>query len=239
MMSALATIAALAFPLVGALQPVAGPAGIVIAPQDKDTVLQDYVRARQYYHRGLDLFRKEKYEQAKGSFESALRILPSYAEAALDLGVCYYYTKKYETAVKIIEEAKTKYLQWHFIYTDVKRQEYDDAQDKIRELQNQKRELEGQKAVASGDQVARLNRDIAQVDKIIHSYQGVDQPIITEPVVPAKYYFHCGNCYLRMQRWSEAHQEFLKAIELDPGYGDAHNNLAYIYYLAKQYDNAW
>jgi len=208
-------------------------------PQDKDTVLQDYNRARQYFHRGLDQLKAERYDRAKSSFEQALKTLPDYAEAALQLGVCQYYLNDFQAAGETIEEAKTKYLRWHHTFYDVKLQLYNEAQNTINELNKQISDVEVQKAQTSGDQVAKLSQKIAELEGIKHSYQSVERPMMTEPVVPAKYYFYCGNCYLKMQKWNEAFAEYAQAIEIDPNYGEAHNNLAYIYYLAKQYENAW
>lgn len=209
------------------------------SPQDKDAVLQDYNRARQHFHRGLDQFKAKRYDQAGASFEKALRILPDYAEAALQFGLCYYYNDDFETAGETIEEAKNKYLRWHHTYYDIKIQIYNEAQNRINELNKQIADIEVRKSQASGDQVSKLSQQIAELQQIKHSHESVDRPMVTEPVVPAKYYFHCGNCYLKMQKWNEAFAEYAQAIEIDPNYGEAHNNLAYIYYLAKQYDNAW
>jgi tetratricopeptide (TPR) repeat protein len=57
--------------------------------------------------------------------------------------------------------------------------------------------------------------------------------------IPPKIYFFKGGAYFRKGMLKEASGQFNKTIELDPNHGDAHNNLAVIYYLTKQYDLAW
>ncbi|MGD8537793.1 MAG: tetratricopeptide repeat protein [Candidatus Aminicenantes bacterium] len=57
--------------------------------------------------------------------------------------------------------------------------------------------------------------------------------------IPPKVYFFKGGAYFRKGMLKEASEQFHRTIALDPNHGDAHNNLAVIYYLTKQYDIAW
>ena len=57
--------------------------------------------------------------------------------------------------------------------------------------------------------------------------------------IPPKIYFFKGSAYYRKGMLQEALEQFIKTIEADPAYGDAHHNIAVIYYLTKQYDLAW
>lgn len=57
--------------------------------------------------------------------------------------------------------------------------------------------------------------------------------------IPPKVYFLRGGAYFRKGMLKEASEQFTRTIALDPNHGDAHNNLAVIYYLTKKYDLAW
>lgn len=209
------------------------------AAQDMDNKVTDYNRARPLYHKGLDAFKSKKYDDAIKSFEQALRILPEYSESALYLGICHYYKKNYEKALQIIEDAKAKYMQWYHINIGIKTKMYDDAQTKISELRQQLQALQNRLQNESPEQQGETRRQISNLERTIKSYESVDRPPITEPVVPPDYYYHCANCLLRMEKYNESFQQYHKTLELEPKHGDAHNNLAYIYFLAKQYEKSW
>ena len=67
-------------------------------------------------------------------------------------------------------------------------------------------------------------------------YRDLQEPKFS---IPPKLYFFKGGAYFRKGMLKEASEQFHRAIALDPNHGDAHNNLAVIYYLTKQYDLAW
>ena len=234
----LLTAAALALSI--ALAPVPAVGGSITGSQD-DNWVQDYQRARQHFHRGLDQFQAADYERAGESFSSALAIFPQHAEAALHLGLCNYYLQDYETALRYIEEAMEKYMQFAALRLRLEYDEYDDARERLVELRAAKQELEARRA-RGGQSQAAASQAIVEVQRLeaeIGRLQGISPPATTEPVVPAKYHFHCGNCYMQMQRYNEAYRRFLQAIEVDPEHGDAQHNLAIILYMARRYDDAW
>jgi tetratricopeptide (TPR) repeat protein len=42
----------------------------------------------------------------------------------------------------------------------------------------------------------------------------------------------------KLKKFEESQKQYLLAIKINPGHGDAYNNLANLYYLAKQYQKA-
>ena len=48
-----------------------------------------------------------------------------------------------------------------------------------------------------------------------------------------------GGAYFRKGMLNEALEQFNKAIGINPEYGEAHNNLAVVYFLRKEYKDAW
>jgi Tfp pilus assembly protein PilF len=47
-------------------------------------------------------------------------------------------------------------------------------------------------------------------------------------------YLHIGNAYFQKNEWAEAEQCYKKVIEKDPKNADAHNNLAWLYYVKRE-----
>jgi tetratricopeptide (TPR) repeat protein len=44
-------------------------------------------------------------------------------------------------------------------------------------------------------------------------------------------YLYLGNAYFQKREWTQAEHYYKKAIEIDPNSADAHNNLAWLYYI--------
>ena len=64
-------------------------------------------------------------------------------------------------------------------------------------------------------------------------------PALREPVIPADYHFHEGNCHLQLRNYNEAFSCFQRALEVDETHAQAHNNLAFLFHMAKRYQDAW
>jgi len=56
--------------------------------------------------------------------------------------------------------------------------------------------------------------------------------------LPADYYYIHGNILFNLKRFQGARDQYLKAIGVDAGHIRAYNNLANLYYTAKDYENA-
>jgi tetratricopeptide (TPR) repeat protein len=48
-----------------------------------------------------------------------------------------------------------------------------------------------------------------------------------------------GGAYFKKGMLDEALEQFNKAISIKPSYGEAHNNVAVVYFLKKEYKEAW
>ena len=216
-------------------------------PQDKDE-LAVYMKADEKYQEGLKYLSQENYDQAKESLQEALQALPIHSDAAYNLGVALYQTQDYQTALSHIDSAIQNYPQWHDHEYEMKTAYYHYAQARIIEIENQMRQLLGDAAyhqyksgglkglhsVPKEDaaRILELQRSLTDMKEVLLPKQKAMQ-------TPAGYYFQAGNCYLRMQKYDEAHRCYLQAVETNPNHGDAHNNLAFIYFLAKQYEKSW
>jgi tetratricopeptide (TPR) repeat protein len=59
-----------------------------------------------------------------------------------------------------------------------------------------------------------------------------------EEEIPADYFYLHGNIFFKIKRYKEAHEQYQEAIKINPKHGNAYNNLANLYYIAKQYQKA-
>lgn len=84
---------------------------------------------------------------------------------------------------------------------------------------------------------AQLDRAEQLRGEIDRSLNDLNEP--QKSTVPAEYPFFHGNIFLRMQKFDEAVAKYDEALRIDPGYADAANNLASLYFSAKQYQKAF
>jgi len=56
--------------------------------------------------------------------------------------------------------------------------------------------------------------------------------------IPANYFYIHGNILFRLKDYANARKQYLTAIQIDPKHGESYNNLANLYYMSHQYDEA-
>ena len=207
--------------------------------QDRNIVINEYKRAFQFFNKGVELFKNDQLKQSREQFEKALGAMPQYAEASFFMGLTYQSENKHNDALTHFENAKKKYIEWQNVKVQVQSMDYQDAQDKIMDIRQQIEIQQGKKVGQPQSVQSQIDTVIAGLERNIRTLERIPEPEAVEPVIPAKYHFQSANCYLKLQKWNEAYQNDLQALDVDPNHAEAHQNLAYIYYLAKQYENSW
>lgn len=205
------------------------------AQEQMDQRLQTLQKASRVFENGLQLYNQKNYEPARKAFEDALSIHPFYPEAELYLGMCNYDTGRYEEALVNIRKAGEKFLAWHSTAYEIELKQYDDSRIRLDRLKESYQS--GQSSTTRSESGNSKQMDILkhEIDKL----EAMKRPQPSEAVIPAEFKFHEGNCYLKMKKWNDALKAYEEAVQTDPKHGKAHNNLAFIYSLAKQYDKSW
>ncbi len=142
--------------------------------------------------------------------------------------------KAYEKFLKSVETNSTfaeSYVEIGNIY--MKKSMYDEAIEEYNKGVNAYLKLEAY--VAEGilkETASRREYDVYARDLYRDLYS-------QKFTIPPKIYLFLGSAYFRKGMIKEALEQFEKALEINPDYGEAHNNLAVIYFLSHQYDMAW
>jgi tetratricopeptide (TPR) repeat protein len=186
------------------------------------------MKAQTFIDHGITAITQGKYEDAYKSFQKAVAIMPNHAEALFYLGMCLYKQGKYEEALEQFQTAKDKYLEW-FAQMD---------QDKLQKY-SEDRNLAIQYVQYIGHQEARGQTVPHAMQEKLNDLSRQGTPTLGKAEIPADYYFFCGNCLMKLRKYNESFKEFSEAIKVQPEYGAAHNNIAILYYLAKDYANSW
>lgn len=193
--------------------------------------------------RARDAFAKKNYDLARKEASAILAKLPEFAEANFMMAKLTYMEKDYPAALGYIEKAEAT----HLATLQLGQRMAGDRETSLRRRRDEQvgavADLRGQLAVERDDQrrlilqtnIERGERIVADIDRILNdpaaATAGAD-------AIPAEYAFIHGNIFLRMGRADDAATQYIEALKLDPGYANAANNLASLYYSAKQYDKA-
>lgn len=203
--------------------------------QEKEMV-QKYKVANGIYLKGKELFVKEKYVKAEKELLKSLKELPEHVEANYLMSRIMFMKKDYPQALEYIQSAKihNKFMTDLLVYSQ------DTYFDMLRKQQDENEEaLSGLRAqlqtVAPGER-QKIQSQIRTLKSTQDEIQTrLSRPIAYTEIIPAEHHNFCGVIMLQLQRYQEAHDEFTAAIESDPGYVTAYNNLINLFIMAKQF----
>jgi tetratricopeptide (TPR) repeat protein len=202
-------------------------------------LVRKYREANGYYEKAKVRFANKDFRRALKELDTCLGIIPEFADAHLMLAKIYYSEKDFPKALTEVLLAKTGFGSTAGLIEKVQ-------QDRRFELRKRQELLEqslsslraellrtpaGQQHTIQG-QIARAERDKADIDRELF------EPIPNLSQLPAEYFFFHGNVLLRLQQYTEAAAQYDEALKINPGYADAANNLASLYYSAHQYEQA-
>ena len=208
---------------------------------EEKRLFQRFKIANMHFENGKAHFLKENYKKAEREMMKCLDKMPEHSGANFFLSQISYKHGKLETALKQIEKAEKNYASMDRIRTNLQ-------QLVILELQEQKmakeeRLMELKTSLSRGNLTPEQR---SQVEGRIGSVQAdigvinsqLSKPLPASQEIPADYYYLHGNILFKMKKFQDAFAQYKEAIRVNPQYGDAYNNLANLYYMAKQYQKA-
>jgi len=199
-------------------------------------MIQKYKVSNGIYLKGKEFFVKEKYAKAEKELLKSLQELPEHVEANYLMSRIMFMKKDYPQALEYIQNTKlhNKFMTDLMVYSqqkyfDLLRVQQEDNENTLSGLRTQL-----QTAAPGGRQKiqAQIRSVKSQQDEI---QTRLSRPIAYTEKIPAEHYNFCGVIMMQLQSYQEAHEEFTAAIEADPNYVTAYNNLINLYIMAKQY----
>jgi tetratricopeptide (TPR) repeat protein len=185
--------------------------------------------ATQHFKRGMQDLLGEQYDSAEREFREAVKIDPLYDAAFYGLGQVYMATKQFDAALKAYLSAREAFNSATAVEAMASVSADRRLKDQIEALKDNERTLTRQMAAsrnpAAQAAIDRIHDQIQQMEGRLHRVGGPPPP------VPAGYSMALGSAYFRLNQLPDAEREYKAAVEVDPAFGEAHNNLAVVYFV--------
>jgi len=200
---------------------------LAIAPVANAQTTADRERARIQNRLGWDDMKAEKWEKAATAFQNAIDIDPLFEIPHYGLGRARMALKNYHGAVEAYVRCRDLYrAQAGKVFSTAQEaQRY--RRDRLTEIDEQIRQVQsGPPSAQASDLMRQLNNLRRDVQESLQ--RGGNMSI--EASVPAYVSLALGSAYFRANQLVDAEREYKAAIAADSRAGEAHNNLAVVYF---------
>ncbi|HVQ35003.1 MAG TPA: tetratricopeptide repeat protein [Candidatus Bathyarchaeia archaeon] len=209
-------------------------------------------QAMGYSQRGMHALEKGNAARAAEDFQRALKEVPELPDAHAGLGHVAMQQRRFEDALAAYRRAQQAYRNFAAQRVDLAQDRYSRSMDRIQYLQDEKGKLDreqrqaqvqgGPLGTGSGPSEGTLQREKLAYEREIAQLQTQTQVIpalegdVSDP--PAAYDFYEANALFNLKRNDEAITAWKRAVEKDPNYAVAFNNLAVAYWTVGRLDDA-
>jgi tetratricopeptide (TPR) repeat protein len=190
-------------------------------------------QALEHYKKGQDAMASERLEQAVQEFKAAIQLDPLMTLAHYRLGQAHMSLKDYP-------QAERDFLACRDAYEKLGGMELTDREAVERRRDQEIDQLENYLGLLQSGQIKNQNPAVPiqvqqRIDELQHSRRKGGAGV---PTVPAEVYVGLGSAYFRQGKLAEAEKEWKTAASNNPKLGEAHNNLAALYLMGNQLDDA-
>ena len=205
---------------------------LVSAPASAQVVSElDRREARRHYRDGQEFLSSEQFEKAADAFRRAIEKDPLLALAHYGLGQSYMALRRYASAIVALESCRDAYQKLAALALTENIIADRQRDDEIRELRESIRLFQSSTVkTANPDRTQYLVRFETRLRELEREKQTNIQP--ERP--PAFVYLSLGSAYFRNGEIDAAESAWKTAVDIDPRFGEAHNNLGALYAMARR-----
>jgi tetratricopeptide (TPR) repeat protein len=202
-------------------------AATLLVPAQDPAAGKQRSAAEAHYARGISALGRERYEQAEREFGEAITAWPVFPMAYHGLGQARMGLKKFREALDAFLSCRDQFQQ----------SSLDSIKDKGAAEGSRLEEIQGLRdsiaILQRNSQLATRNeRTIHQMEDRIRQLESTRTEFENPAAAtPAFVMLSIGSAHFRMGSLPDAEREYRNAVTADPGFGEAHNNLAVVYML--------
>ncbi len=191
---------------------------------------REQLAASQHFKRGMESLLRDKYDVAEQEFKGAVAIDPLYDAAFYGLGQVYMATKRYDEALKAYLASRDAFKAATAAEVLASAASDRRIRDQIDALKDNERNM---MRLMSGGQSAGAQQSIDQVREQIQQLESRKgrRAGATPPPVPAGVSMAIGSAYFRLNDLANAEKAYKDAVDVNPNFGEAHSNLAVVYFV--------
>ena len=189
---------------------------------------REQLAASQHFKRGMESLLRDQYDVAEQEFKGAVAIDPLYDAAFYGLGQVFMATKRYNEALKAYLASRDAFRAATAAESLASAASDRRLRDQIETLKDNERNMMRLGTSAPGGQQA-----IDQIRELIQQLESRKsrRAGATPPPVPAGVSMAIGSAYFRLNDLANAEKEYKAAVDVNPTFGEAHSNLAVVYFV--------
>ena len=198
----------------------------VAAPQTQLSE-REQTAASQHFKRGMESLLAERYDTAEQEFKGAVAVDPLYDAAFYGLGQVYMATKRYAEALKAYLASRDAFkaaTAAEVLNSAASDRRIRDQIDALKD--NERNMMRLGTGPGAGQAIDQIREQIQQLESRKSRRAGA-----TPPPVPAGLSMAIGSAYFRLNDVANAEKEYKAAVEVKPSFGEAHSNLAVVYFV--------
>jgi len=218
-------------PLFVALSVLAGLPAFAEKPTREEEQRQR--QALEHYKKGQDAMASERLEQAVQEFKATIQLDPLMTLAHYRLGQAHMSLRDYP-------QAERDFVACRDAYEKLGGMELSDREEVERRRDQEIDQLTNYLGLIQSGQIKNTNPSVPiQIQQHIDELQRNRRKGGSgAPAVPAEVYVGLGSAYFRQGKIAEAEKEWKTAASNNPKLGEAHNNLAALYLMGNQLEDA-
>ena len=191
---------------------------------------RDQHAAAQHFKLGMESLLADRYEAAEREFQEAVKIDPLYDAAFYGLGQVYMATKRYDQALKAYLDSREAFkaaTAAEVLASAASDRRLRDQIDALKDNErNMTRLMSAGKTPNAQQSVDQVREQIQQLESRKSRRAGA-----APPPVPAGLSMAIGSAYFRLNDLASAEKEYKAAVDVNPNFGEAHSNLAVVYFV--------
>jgi len=198
---------------------------------------REQLAASQHFKRGMESLLRDKYDVAEQEFKEAVAVDPLYDAAFYGLGQVYMATKRYDEALKAYIASRDAFkaaTAGEVLASAASDRRIRDQIDALKDNErNMTRLMGGGQNPGAQQTIDQVREQIQQLESRKSRRAGA-----TPPPVPAGVSMAIGSAYFRLNDLANAEKEYKAAVDVNPNFGEAHNNLAVVYFVTGRLPDA-
>ncbi len=216
---------------------------ISLFPQDSEAFglnrkqfSRKYKLANTQFDKCRNYIRKNNFAAAEKTLKKCLKIMPQHVNSHYALSQVYFRTGRYREALHHITQAETHYGSIAQMLTAIRRGEAHQAKQKKAVL---RQEIDSYLGALQIDGACGLPSYIGTLQGKVRDMEEKERlGTLSIGQIPPDFSYLHGNIFFKMKQYNEALRQYLTAVGTNPYFGKAYNNLANLYYMAKDYPKA-